>query len=78
MSDPLIDYYSDYDNCCKELVEARKKWGLTTTTLDEWRGMHRALCFILFYGPEKLLVSAESALSEFTYRAAHTGILTEL
>lgn len=59
----ISEYYGDRDNCINELSLARKKWGSTTTTVEEWDGVEKALGFMALYCPEDLCDHVNAAVT---------------
>lgn len=64
------DYYSNKDNCIKDLALARKVWGSTKSTEQEWEGVERGLGFMVLYCPEELSGVVNAHFDEFVWRYA--------
>lgn len=71
----LSEYYSDRDNCLKELRMARDVWGCTKSTQQQWIGVNKALGFMVLYCPQDLSGMVHAHILELTYRASMLGIL---
>ena len=71
MSDYLQDYYSDSKNVYSELGVARKGFGSTETTEDQWCQIEKTLGIMYLYCPEDLQTIVLATLTEANWRHAY-------
>jgi hypothetical protein len=67
-SDPLIEYYSNKENCFVDIRAARKAFGSTKTTEEEYDAMEKGLGIMYLYCPEDTQNIVEATISEATWR----------
>lgn len=67
-SDPLIEYYSDKENCFTDIRAAREAFGSTRTTEDEYDQMEKALGIMFIHCPEDVQGIVEATMYEATWR----------
>lgn len=60
--------YNDIDKCKSDLLLARKKFGLTTTTREQYDAMEQALGLMCLYCPKSIENSVLATLTEAGYR----------
>ena len=68
MSDELHDYFQDEQNCFKTIHTARKAFGSTLTTEEEYDMMEKGLGLMLLHCPLDLQDIVHATLSESTAR----------
>ena len=67
-SDPLIEYYSDKENCFSDIRDARKAFGNTETTEDAYDQMEKALGIMYLHCPEDIQHIVLATMDEATWR----------
>lgn len=67
-SDPLIEYYSDKENCFSDIRDARKAFGSTATTEEAYDQMEKALGIMYLHCPEEIQGIVEATMQEATWR----------
>lgn len=67
-SDPLIEYYSDKENCFADIHVARNAFGSTLTTEDEYNAMEKGLGIMYLHCPEEIAEIVLATMQEATYR----------
>jgi len=76
MSDnSLQKLYADIDYCKQELMQARKLFGLKTTTEKQYDAMEASLGYMLLFAPEKLVTIIHATLLESTSRKYYFMLL---
>jgi hypothetical protein len=68
MSDELHDHFQNKDNCYKTIQTARKAFGSTLTTEEEYDMMEKGLGLMFLHCPEDLQDIVHATLSESTAR----------
>ena len=66
--DALIEYYSDKDNCFAEIGVARKTFGNTKTTEEQYDQMEKALGIMFLYCPEDIQHFVQATMEEAATR----------
>lgn len=66
--DPIHEYYSDKENCFADICEARKAFGSTLTTEDQYDAMEKGLGIMFLHCPEEISVIVEATMSEAAWR----------
>jgi len=67
-SDPLIEYYSDKENCYTDIKLAREAFGSTKTTEEQYDQLEKALGIMFLHCPEEISGIVEATLREATAR----------
>ncbi len=67
-SDPLIEYYSNKDNCYADICTARKAFGSTLTTEDQYDAMEKGLGIMYMHCPEEISMQVLATIEEATFR----------
>lgn len=68
MSDELHDYFQNKQNCFNAINTARKAFGSTATTEEEYDAMEKGLGLMLLHCPEDLQDIVHATLHESTAR----------
>lgn len=63
--------YSDIDKCKKDLLLAREKFGLVTTTKRQYDAIEKALAMMYLYCPESIRETVYATLLESSHRRMH-------
>ena len=64
----IAEFYSQKDNCLKEIRKARELFGNRSTTEKQYTGMESALSYMYLYCPDEIRNSVESTLQEAEMR----------
>lgn len=67
-NDALTEYYSDKENCFADIREARKAFGSTTTTEDQYDQMEKALGIMYLRCPEEIQHIVLATIQEAEFR----------
>jgi hypothetical protein len=67
-NDALTEYYSDKENCFADIREARKAFGSTTTTEEQYDQMEKALGIMYLHCPEDIQDIVLSTIQEAEIR----------
>jgi len=67
-SDPIHEYYQVKENCYKDIGEARKAFGNTTTTEEQYDAMEKGLGIMYLHCPEDISTIVEATIFEADYR----------
>ncbi len=68
MADALAEYYHDKENCYADIRLARKTFGSTATTEEEYDRMEKGLGLMILHCPEDIWDTVYATLHEATYR----------
>ncbi len=68
MADELAEYYHDKENCYADIRLARKTFGSTTTTQDEYDMMEKGLGLMFLHCPEEISDIVYATMHEATVR----------
>jgi len=71
----LVEYYASKDNCFGEIRLARKVFGNTAATLEQYQGIERALAFMYLHCPAEIQDLVLSTLEEAEKRKPLAFIL---
>lgn len=71
MSDEIQDYFANKDNCFQDLNKARKTFGSTLTTEEEYDQLEKCLGLMFLYCPEDIQGIVEATLSEASWRRTY-------
>ena len=63
-NDELVEYYSDKKNCFADICQARKAFGSTETTVEQYDAMEKGLGIMLLWCPEEIRGIVEATLFE--------------
>lgn len=63
-SDPLIEYYADKENCFTDIREARKVFGSTLTTEEQYDALEKGLVIMFIHCPEEIQGIVEATIVE--------------
>ena len=71
--DAIQAHYQNKDNCLREMSEARKLWGLKSTTVEQLEQIIKALGLMYLYCPSELetvvLFHIETATTRQFYKS---------
>ena len=67
-SDLIHEYYSVKENCFTDIREARKAFGSTLTTEDQYDAMEKGLGIMYLHCPEEISEIVLATMQEATYR----------
>ena len=67
-NDELIEYYSDKENCFADIREARKAFGNTKTTVEQYDALEKGLGIMMLWCPEEIKGIVEATLFEAEWR----------
>ncbi len=71
MSDQIHDYYQSKKNCLSSIHTARKAFGSTTTTEEQYDQMEKTLGLMYFHCPENLQVIVQATIEEAGQRRVY-------
>lgn len=74
MADTLSEYFADDQNCYADLTIVREKWGLTTTTDEEWAAMKKTVGLMLIHCSENIQIVVHSHFDQLIQRMDMLGI----
>ena len=72
--EPIQEFYQSADNCRKELMLTREKFGRKDTTSAEWEAIDRGLSLMYLYCPESMKTIVHATLSESTRRQIYADL----
>jgi len=75
MPDELREYFQDEDNCNSAIITARKAFGDTATTEEQYDQMEKTLGIMYMYCPEKLQYIVAATIHEAGRRRMHYMLL---
>ena len=64
----IEEYFGDRENCLTELSVIRERWGLKTTTSEQWEAMSKVMGLMLIYGPPELENDIQSHFDQLHQR----------
>jgi hypothetical protein len=67
----IKEYYEDEQNCRADILAARKAWGNTTTTREQYDALEKGLGLLYLYCPESMRGIATAHLEEANRRRVH-------
>jgi len=67
-SDPIHEYYSVKENCFTDICEARKAFGSTLTTEEQYDAMEKGLGIMFLHCPEEISGIVEATIMEADMR----------
>ena len=75
-SDPIHEYFQDKENCYTDLLLARKAFGSTQTTEDQYDQMEKTLGIMFLHCPEEIMGIVEATRWEATIRRPYFNFQT--
>lgn len=67
----IEEYYAEEQNCREDIAVARKAWGNTTTTREQYDALEKGLTLLCLWCPESMSGIASAALEEAMTRRTH-------
>ena len=77
-SDPLIEYFSDKQNCYTDIKLARDAFGSTLTTADEYDQMEKTLGIMFLHCPVEISEIVLATIQEATWRKPYFNFALDI
>ena len=75
-SDPIHEYFQDKENCYTDIRLARKAFGSTLTTEDQYDQLEKALGIMYLHCPEEIMSIVEATIREAGWRRPYFNFQT--
>lgn len=73
--DEIQQYYSDIENCKRDLLTARRTFGDRKTTREQYDQLEKALGLMYLYCPEEIETFVSATLQEANVRRTYFEIV---